>query len=152
VTYDGDAGQRLLQVDSARQMAVSNPGQAVFQGGGQDMFQTLNDLITLLQTPVVTPADATNLASGLATANGNIDRALDNVLTVRATVGSRLQELDALDSVGSDRDLQYSQTLSSLQDLDYTQALTDLSKQQLTLEAAQKSFAQTSNLSLFNYL
>lgn len=152
VTYDGDAGQRLLQVDSARQMAVSNPGQAVFQGGGQDVFQTLNDLITLLQTPVVTAADATNLSSGLATANGRIDQALDNVLTVRATVGSRLQELDALDSTGSDRDLQYSQTLSNLQDLDYTQALTDLSKQQTTLEAAQKSFVQTANLSLFNYL
>ncbi|MHB0975048.1 MAG: flagellar hook-associated protein FlgL [Thiobacillus sp.] len=150
--YMGDQGQRRMQVDSTRQMAVSNSGQAVFQGGGQDVFQTLNDLITLLQTPVTSPAAAANLTSGLATANGNVDLALNNVLTERASAGSRLQELDALDNAGSDRSIQYSQTLSDLQDLDYTQALTELSKRQLTLEAAQKSFMQVSSLSLFNYL
>ena len=74
------------------------------------------------------------------------------MLTERASAGSRLQELDALDNAGSDRSIQYSQTLSDLQDLDYTQALTELSKRQLTLEAAQKSFMQVSSLSLFNYL
>jgi len=67
-------------------------------------------------------------------------------------VGTRLQELDALDSYGSDKSLQYSQTLSTLQDLDYTQTLTDLTRQQTILEAAQKSFAQTSSLSLFKFL
>jgi flagellar hook-associated protein 3 FlgL len=152
VTYDGDTGQRLLQVDATRQMSVSSPGQTVFQGGGQDIFQTLNDLVTLLQTPVVTAADTANLTAGLATANGNLNLALDNVLTVRAAVGSRLQELDALDSMGEDRNLQYSQILSELQDLDYTKAITQLSQQQVTLEAAQQSFVKTAGLSLFNFI
>jgi flagellar hook-associated protein 3 FlgL len=152
VQYQGDQGQRLMQVDTSRQMAVSSPGATVFQGGGQDVFQTLGDLITLLQTPVVDAATSTALTNGLSTANNNLDLALDNVLTVRASVGSRLQELDSLDSAGSDRDLQYSQILSDLQDLDYTKALTQLSQQQVTLEAAQQSFVKTSGLSLFNYL
>lgn len=147
VRYDGDQGQRLIQVDSTRQMAVSSPGQAVFQGGGQDVFATLNTLIVQLETPGTVGLDAT-----LATANGDLDLALNNVLTVRASVGSRLQEIDALDNAGEDRKLQYSQTLSELQDLDYAQALTQLSQQQLTLEAAQKSFVKTSGLSLFNFL
>jgi len=147
VQYDGDQGQRLIQVDSTRQMAVSNPGQAVFQGGGQDVFATLNALIVQLETPGTAGLEAT-----LATANGDLDLALNNVLTVRASLGSRLQEIDALDSVGEDRKLQYSQTLSELQDLDYAQALTQLSQQQLTLEAAQKSFVKTTGLSLFNFL
>lgn len=150
--YQGDQGQRLLQVDATRQMAISNPGQAVFQGGGQDIFNTLKDLITLLQTPVVTPADAAALSSGLALAGSNTDRALDNVLTVRASVGTRLQEIDALDFAGDDRNLQYSQTLSKLQDVDYTQALTQLSQQQFIFEAAQRSFVTVSGLSLFNFL
>lgn len=144
--YQGDLGQRLLQVDASRQMAVGSPGQTVFQGGGQDLFQTLNQLVTLLNTPGM-PA-----AAALASHNANLDRALDNVLTVRATFGSRLQELDALDSAGGDRHIQYSQILSQLQDLDYTQAITQLSQQQITLEAAQKSFAKTSGLSLFNFI
>lgn len=147
VQYMADQGQRQLQVDSARQMAISDSGQRVFQGGNQDVFKTLNDLITLLETP-----GTATLSTGLATATGAIDKALDNVLTVRASVGSRLKELDALDSAGQDRDLQYSQVLSQLQDLDYAQAISQLSQQQVTLEAAQKSFLKTSGLSLFNFL
>jgi flagellar hook-associated protein 3 FlgL len=152
VQYDGDQGQRLMQVDATRQMAASSPGQTVFQGGGQDVFETLNDLVTLLQAPIVDAAAATALTDGLAIANGKVDLALDNVLTVRASVGSRLQELDALDNAGEDRHLQYSQILSDLQDLDYAQALTQLSQQQITLEAAQRSFVKISGLSLFNFL
>jgi flagellar hook-associated protein 3 FlgL len=152
VQYDGDQGQRLMQVDSTRQMAASSPGQTVFQSGGQDVFETLNDLITLLQVPVVDAAAATALTDGLAIANGKVDLALDNVLTVRASVGSRLQELDTLDNAGEDRHIQYSQILSELQDLDYTEALTQLSQQQFTLEAAQRSFMAVSGLSLFKFL
>lgn len=147
VTYQGDLGQRLIQVDSSRQMSASVPGEKVFQGGGQDMFKTLSDLITQLNTP-----GTTGLSAALATADNNLVLALDNVSSVRASVGSRMQELDALDSAGADRNLQYSQTLSNLQDLDYAKALTDLSKQQATLEAAQKSFVQVSGLSLFKLL
>jgi flagellar hook-associated protein 3 FlgL len=152
VQYQGDQGQRMMQVDATRQMAANSTGRAVFQGGGQDIFVTLNDLVTLLQTPVVDAATTTALNTGLATANNNLDLALDNVLTVRASVGSRLQELDALDNAGEDRHIQYSQILSDLQDLDYTEALTQLSQQQITLEAAQRSFVAVSGLSLFNFL
>lgn len=147
VQYQGDQGQRLIQVDATRQMAINNPGQGVFQGGGQDMFKTLSDLITQLNTP-----GTTGLSAALSTANSDFVAALDNVSTVRASVGTRMKELDSLDNAGSSKDLQYSQTLSVLQDLDYTKALTDLSRQQMTLEAAQKSFMQTSDLSLFKYL
>ncbi|MBT9568196.1 MAG: flagellar hook-associated protein FlgL [Thiobacillus sp.] len=145
-TYQGDSGQQLLQVEATRQMAVSNSGQSVFQGGGQDIFQTITGLVTLLQTPG-TPAPG-----ALTTSLGNVDLALNNVLTVRASVGSRLQELDSLNNFGEDRGLQYSQILSELQDLDYTEALTRLSQQQFTLEAAQRSFSTISKLSLFNFI
>jgi flagellar hook-associated protein 3 FlgL len=146
-TYQGDLGVQKLQVDANRQMATSSPGSTVFQSGGQDIFATLTNLVTLLNTP-----GTAGLTAGLATANANMGTALDNVISVRASVGTSLQELDTLDSVGTDRNLQYSQTLSALQDLDYTQAITQLSMQQTTLEAAQKSFAKTSGLSLFNFI
>lgn len=121
-------------------------------GAKQSVFQTLNDLVNLLKTPTTTAASKTNLAHGLDIANGNLDNALDNVLTVRASAGSRLKELDSLDDLGSDLDLQYSSSLSQLQDLDYTAAITTYSKQKTTLEAAQQSFVQTTSLSLFKYL
>jgi len=63
-----------------------------------------------------------------------------------------MREVDSLSSASSDLQIQYSATLSGLQDLDYARALSDFSKQQLSLEAAQKSFVQISGLSLFKYL
>ena len=150
--YDGDQGERRVQVGPSRQMAISETGQAVFQGGGQDIFKTIGDLITLLETPVSTPAGATALNAGLATANGGMDKALDNVLTLRASVGSRLKELDSLDIAGEALNEQYQQNLSGIQDLDYARAISELSQQQVTLQAAQKSFIQVAGLSLFSFL
>ncbi|HWZ48485.1 MAG TPA: flagellar hook-associated protein FlgL [Herbaspirillum sp.] len=63
VTYHGDQGVQTLQVDTGQTMPVSVSGQALFQGGGADMFNTLNNLITALQTPVTATANATEAAA-----------------------------------------------------------------------------------------
>ncbi|WP_124949228.1 flagellar hook-associated protein FlgL [Sulfuriferula thiophila] len=147
--YVGDQGQTQLQVDSSRQIAISESGPGIFQTGTQDIFKTLDNFATILENPASTDA---NILSGLQTANTNIGASLDNVLTARASTGSKLNELDALNSYGSDRDIQYSQTLSKLQDLDYAKAITKFSQQQTTLQAAQQSFVKMSGLSLFNYI
>jgi flagellar hook-associated protein 3 FlgL len=118
----------------------------------QSLFQTMSDLIKVLSTPATGTAATASLHNGLTAAHSALDNALDSILTVRASVGSRLNQLDALDAVGSDLHLQYQQTLSSLQDTDYNLALSTFSQQQLSLEAAQKSFAKVMGLSLFTYL
>lgn len=118
----------------------------------QSVFTTLSNLINALKAPSTGATAQANLTNNLNTANMGIDSALDNVLSVRASVGSRLQELDALDSLGESRDTQYQQSISGLQDLDYAKAISSLNAQQMILQAAQKSFVQTSNLSLFDLL
>ena len=67
-------------------------------------------------------------------------------------MGTRLVEVDSLDTVVQDMGLQYSDTLSRLQDVDYSQAITNLTRQQTELQAAQQSFSKISQMSLFNYL
>lgn len=120
--------------------------------GKQSLFTTLSDLINLLETPAADAASKANLTHGLAVASGTLANALDSVLTVRASVGSRLKEIDSLDSAGEDRDIQYAASISALVDLDYVKAISDLTKQKITLEAAQKSFVQISGLSLFDLM
>jgi hypothetical protein len=66
------------------------------------------------------------LANQLNIAHSNLDNSITNVLTVRASVGSRLKEVDNAKSAGSDVVLQYQQTLSGLRDLDYAKAISDL--------------------------
>ncbi|PKO46960.1 MAG: flagellar hook-associated protein 3 [Betaproteobacteria bacterium HGW-Betaproteobacteria-22] len=150
-SYVGDSNEQLLQVDTQRQMAVNVTGDKVFQNGGNDIFATLQNLVNILNTPL-TPATQAAFSAGLATGINSIQTGLDNVLTVRAAIGSRLNELDALDIAGSDRDLQYSKSLSELQDLDYASALSELAKNMTIMEAAQKSFVQTTGLSLFDFI
>ncbi len=148
-TYNGDSQQQQLQVDSQRKMVVNVPGDSVFQAGGNDVFSTYSDLITILDNPASTDADVTN---GVAAALASMDTAISTVANVRSSVGTRLNEIDALNDSGASRNLQYAQALSELVDLDYAQAISDLSQQKVILEAAQQSFVQITGLSLFNYI
>lgn len=117
----------------------------------ESLFATLNNFITALESAAVS-GNRTALTNSMTAAISNLDNGLQQVLTVHASVGTRLQEIDAVKSSGEDTALQYDQTLSTLQDLDYAKAVTDLTRQQMGLEAAQKSFQKIQTLSLFNYI
>lgn len=148
-TYNGDSNQQLLQVDGQRQMVVNAPGDSVFQAGGNDVFSTYKNIISVLNNPASTDAA---VASAVATAIASIKDANSSVALVRSSVGSKLNEIDTLNDVGSSREVQYAQSLSSLQDLDYAQALSDVAQKQTILEAAQKSFVKITSLSLFDFI
>ena len=118
----------------------------------QSVFTTITNLIQTLRSPSDGSAGKAALANNLNTASLNMKNALDNVLTVQASVGSRLKEVDSLDSTGDDLNVQYQTTLSGLQDLDMVKAISLYTQQQQTLQAAQLSFKTMSGLSLFNYI
>ena len=114
------------------------------------MFDTLAGLVAALNAPASGGAARAVLANRLAEGLGNLDQALENVMTHQAQGGAQLTELDTLTSLDGDRTLAYSKTLSGIEDLDYTKATTDFAKQQTALDAAQKSFLSVAGLSLFN--
>jgi flagellar hook-associated protein 3 FlgL len=121
--------------------------------GSQDVFTSLHKLITTLESGASTaPSSRAAYQNGLNHALNDIDRGLDQVLTARSSVGSRLQELEALQTTTEDMAVHYDEELSRLQDLDYAQALTDLERRQFNLEAAQRSFMLVNRLSLFDLL
>jgi len=158
IQYFGDEGLRMIQASASRQLAVNESGKEVFErvpasgGGYQSMFKTLSDLINILETPVVTAADKTTLTTGLDSAQINLSNAVDNVLRIQASVGTRAKELDTLNESGDDMGIQYKQQLSDLQDVDYAKAISDLTQQQTYLEASQKAFLKVQGLSLFDYI
>lgn len=119
----------------------------------QSIFKTLANLIGALESGnTALPAGSAQYSNEIGFALRDFDRANDNVLRVRAMVGSRLNELESLDNVNQDQTLQYQQTLSNLQDLDYAKTISDLTRKQTDLQAAQQSFTRISKLSLFDYL
>lgn len=120
----------------------------VAPSSNESVFKTISDLINVLNTP---PTGA-SLSNGMNQGLNQLDNALNNVLTVRASLGVRLNELDALQAEGDNLGLQFKQSLSLLQDVDYNKAISDLIMQQTALQAAQQTFSKVSGLSLFNYL
>lgn len=127
---------------------------ATAKNSGTDVFATISDAIVALRTPVDN-AGATGqaqLLNALSTANRKITNAHDNVITVRASVGTRLQELDALGDTGDSRSLYDKSYLSDLQDLDYASAISEFYQRQTALQASQQTFVQIQQISLFNYL
>jgi flagellar hook-associated protein 3 FlgL len=124
------------------------------KNAGTDMFSAISDVISALKAPVDnagTPAQA-RLLNALSTGNRKITNAYDNVLTVRSSVGSRLQELDALGASGDSRNLSDKSYLSDLQDLDYASAISEFYQRQTALQASQQTFVKIQQIALFNYL
>jgi flagellar hook-associated protein 3 FlgL len=147
--FGGDLGVQVV--------VGGSPGDgdqfAVKSSDNQSIFDTVSNLVAVASQPIpVSAGGNTEFMNDLAGQIAALDRGLDNVLRVRATVGSRLAEIDALKSVGEDLDLQYSERISNLQDLDYAKAISDLTRRQMQLEAAQQTFARVTGLSLFNVL
>lgn len=125
----------------------------VSPSSNQSLFKTIDNLINVLSTPVSgQPGGGTQLTNGLNTALQDLGNSLDHVLTTRASVGVSLQEIEVLQSVGEDTDIQLQQNLAELQDVDIAKAITDLNQQRVFLEAAQRSFATVSDLSLFDFI
>lgn len=117
-----------------------------------DLFATLEKAIAVLDTSAETPEQRAKLANTSKTVMREIDNSLDNILTHRASVGARLNELDILDRVGENREINYTQNLSDLVDLNYVEAISEYSLRQVGLQAAQKAFVDVKGLSLFNYM
>ncbi|MBN7795840.1 flagellar hook-associated protein FlgL [Parahaliea mediterranea] len=117
-----------------------------------DLFRTFEKALAVLENPAATDAEVAALKNTVNTVMREFDNSLDNVLTTRASVGARLNELDVLDSVAGNRQLNYEQTLSDLVDLDYVEAISEYVLRQVGLQAAQKSFVDIKGMSLFDHL
>ncbi|AVG38967.1 flagellar hook-associated protein FlgL [Achromobacter insolitus] len=121
------------------------------QSADVDLFNTLDSLIKVLDSPIAGDEVAlAKLTNELATANKKLASNYDNVLTVAASVGARMNELEALDATGTQKGLSYSKSLSDLEDLDYYAGASQLALRQVALQAASAAFMTIQGSSLFS--
>jgi flagellar hook-associated protein 3 FlgL len=67
-------------------------------------------------------------------------------------VGERLKAIDAHEQALETGSIENQTRLSQLVDVDFARAISDMSQHQTALEAAMKSYAQISKMSLFDYV
>ncbi|MEA3178228.1 MAG: flagellar hook-associated protein 3 FlgL [Gammaproteobacteria bacterium] len=121
----------------------------VAKAGTASAFSTLSNLITTLSDPTLSSAQ---ISSQIGGSLQQIDNAISNMSNVSASVGARLNSITS--SQGAAQTLQTNLTaaVSQLSDTDYAAAITKLNTEEVSLQAAQQSYASISKLSLFNYL
>jgi flagellar hook-associated protein 3 FlgL len=124
----------------------------VSPSANQDVFSTMQNIITALETYPSTPAGTASLHNAMNRGMVDIDQAMGSMLDARARAGARLNTLDGQKSANDNFLLLAKQSLSNVQDLDYAEAASRLNQQLLALQATQQTFVKVQGLSLFNYL
>jgi flagellar hook-associated protein 3 FlgL len=154
-TGDYVSGQ-AIQFKGAQIDIVGTPGNGdtftVDQPATQDVFTTLSKLVDGLNSLSDSADDKLRLRDLVSESLDNLDSAQTNISTVRAKIGARLNVLDSTSGLQDGVSLTNQKVLSQVQDLDYASAISQLNMENLTLQAAQQSFAKISGLSLFNFL
>ncbi|MCE1432613.1 flagellar hook-associated protein FlgL [Enterobacter hormaechei] len=161
--YKGGGTPISQQVDSARTMQISHTGTEVFDSftsnakpepdGSKpetNLFKILDSAIVALNTPIgedETKAEA--FTAAIDKANRGLSNSLNNVLTVRADLGIKLDELGKLDALGEDRALGQTQQMSNLVDVDWNSVISSYTMQQAALQASYKAFSDMQGMSLF---
>ncbi|HED3066217.1 TPA: flagellar hook-associated protein FlgL [Kluyvera ascorbata] len=146
------------QVDTSRTMVIGHSGNLVFDSATSNakpdadtnIFKALDSAIAALNTPVEDDDTAKDTAAAaIDRTNRSLSNSLNNVLTVRAELGTQLNELDKLDSLGDDRALAQTQQMSNLVDVDWNETISNYTMQQTALQAAYKAFTDMQGMSLF---
>ena len=162
-SYNGGDTAISQQVDSARTMQISHTGAQVFDtftsnakpepDGStpeKNLFKILDSAIAALNTPIEgDETKAEEFTAAIDKANRGLSNSLNNVLTVRADLGIKLDELGKLDSLGDDRALGQTQQMSDLVDVDWNSVISSYSMQQAALQASYKAFSDMQGMSLF---
>lgn len=151
VDYVATPGVQLVGRDMRFQTSVD--GQAVFASGtgpaARSIFGVLDDAIALLRDP---SASGDQIQVGLKSAIDGLDASLDRFNAGRAALGEQLRAVDSVERSLTAAGDEARQRLSEVADVDYAQAISDFANLQTSLTAAMRSYAQISQLSLFNYI
>ncbi|MGB3622397.1 MAG: flagellar hook-associated protein FlgL [Ketobacter sp.] len=118
----------------------------------QDIFTTVQQVIAAIKIPNATSAGQASFQNAFNLGMQNLDQSLTHIDEVRASLGSRLNVIESERDINEGNIVDTESALSTVKDLDYAEAITELNQRTLALQAAQQSFVQVQNLSLFEYL
>ncbi len=145
--YEGDSGQRQVQIGPDRLVATGDPASSFFDnlvaagGGTTNTAAILERLASSLEADSGSPDTLTDLST-----------AMEAIGRVQAQIGARLNAVDAQTGTNDAAIEALEINRSTLEDLDYAEAATRLNLQLVALQAAQQSFVRIQGLSLFNFL
>lgn len=164
VVYQGSNSAIEQKVDANRTMTVGHTGSSVFMSltsnvkpepdgspSETNVFKSIDMALKALKTPLQGADEATRaeVTAALDKASRGLDNSYNNVLSTSAVLGTQLQELDVLDSIGVENNTANQNQLSALVDADVVEAISSYYMQQAALQASYKTFSDMQGMSLF---
>ncbi|OKP29924.1 flagellar hook-associated protein FlgL [Serratia fonticola] len=164
VVYQGSNSAIEQKVDANRTMTVGNTGSSIFMSltsnikpepdgsaSETNVFESIDTALKALKTPLQGADEATRaqVTAALDKATRGLDNSYNNVLSTNAVLGTQLQELDVLDSIGIENNTANKNQLTALVEADVVEAISSYYMQQAALQASYKTFSDMQGMSLF---
>lgn len=153
-----DATSGLIVLPGGMQVTVKGApadgdqfGVHAVNGENISVFDTLAKLSNVLSIPTAGDFGAVaRLRAVLIESGQKVEANYNQMLAVRVSIGTRLNEVDALDASGDQQSLGISAERSRIEDLDFHTASMTLQMRQAGLEAASLAFQKIQSLTLFS--
>ncbi|MFZ0705997.1 MAG: flagellar hook-associated protein FlgL [Candidatus Korobacteraceae bacterium] len=141
VKYQGNDQTNQIEVESGCSVTMNMPGSQLFSAAGANVFESLSDLATALQS-----------GTGIDTATESVRTAFDQLTTSRVFYGSTEDQLLSDTNFLQNENVQLAQSTNDNVGVDMDVAATNLANAQTARDAALAAAAQASGLSLLDYL
>jgi flagellar hook-associated protein 3 FlgL len=141
VTYEGNTGVNSVTLGSHFILKTNLPGSQLFLSSGSDMFQSIQDLITSLQS-----------GTGIGAAVTEVSNASSAIDAQRVFYGNALNQLTAQQTYLSTETTQLAQQQNTVGGADLTAVISNLTTAQTSVQATLEAVGQTAHTNLFEYL
>jgi flagellar hook-associated protein 3 FlgL len=141
VTYQGNTGVNRVTLGDQFSLQTNLPGSQLFSASGGDVFQSIQDLITSLQS-----------GTGISTAVTEVGSALNYIDSASTFYGNALSQLNTQQTYLSGETTQLAQEQSTVGGADLTNVISNLTTSQTSVQATLEAIAGTTQTNLFSYL
>jgi flagellar hook-associated protein 3 FlgL len=141
VTYEGNTGVNSVTLGSHFILKTNLPGSQLFSSSGTDMFQSIQDLITSLQS-----------GTGIGAAVTEVSNASSAIDAQRVFYGNALNQLTAQQTYLSTETTQLAQQQNTVGGADLTAVISNLTTAETSVQATLEAVGQTAHTNLFEYL
>jgi flagellar hook-associated protein 3 FlgL len=141
VRYAGNTGTNRVTIGNGDQIQVNLPGSQVFNGAGGDVFQSLSDLITALQSN-----------SGISNAVTEVSAAYNYVDGQRVFYGNALNQTQAQQTYLSTAKVNLGQQENAVGGADLAAVASEVENDQIATNATLAAIGKMPQTSLFDYL
>jgi len=141
ITYQGNDQTNQIEVEQGHTVAMNLPGSQLFSAPGADLFQALSTL-----------SDALENGQAVDTATQLVRNAFDQLTSSRVFYGSTISQLESDQTFLQSEKVQLQQNTNDNIGVDMNVAASNLVNAQNARDAALAAAAQSSSLSLLDYL